>query len=608
MRLELTIADIQRGTTFVIPREARKGFKYSTAINGGDELCSWTTPCDLLPDLLPTGFSDVRVRNLDTGKWLWGGYLQRPVIHMDEGALQSVDFTAKGYYYTAMFNKFDEQLIFTPPSLGRSSLEAVVVGFIEDVVEYAASRCPGLANIHRIAQTGIPLTEETRSYQNQHPVSIWQDMASMTSYLANPVIWQVYLDHNGFPLLDWFTGPTNPDYWDMGSTSDLELEWDMDDFLNAVSVPWGTSQVWTLPTGSNPTLNKDVVGGPYTKRKVVNVGTDFYSFEAVKTFAQGLMTRFSEMRITGGSGTLRRDVQGPLNSVVEPCEVRAGHIIQFTLPQQLKLNTPEGFYRGNTGLIHSTDFDEEGCGLSFQLKPFSDQDETVRIINVLSSQRAVAWATTIPSMDVAFPVNDKVPVLGYQQPERSRTTDEAALRQVNPLAAMTDSKNDFGEAGGQIHPEWLPTEPVNINTLIPANNFDPDTGEPIVLKAEEDIVSEEVQHCYVKRFRLRAKKGQIGTVTVRVDKMDPKTKAIEAGFMKATISAGNFVQVTYKPAKIINDGDILIYNVPEDAKGKITQVSTYTRGDKRWPQFPVYQKPKAVVGGTHTANRPLPNS
>lgn len=598
MALRIEITDKFFGPNDIIPIEAgrRKNFSFSTVINGGDEDLTFFLPCDWLPPFIPRLFAHVAVWDDIIEAYIWCGWLQKPRWRKERGVLTGVTFTALGYYHLCERDEFEDPIVYGPATTGVTNLYKVNVANTKEMIEHSLTKCPALSEALPNIATGVPLAEDTGSFGGSSPVNVWNAAIGFCASLGTPVIWQVIADPvTGKPYLDWNTAPSGVEYYEGGRADEFEIEVDANSFINKNSVSWGNNQRYDFPEDGDP-LDETVIPAPYVIRKYTNVGQDIFAYDQPEQLAGNMYNRFSPMRITDGEGKITQTIRGAgVGNTYEPHLIRAGHNIAFDVDQ-----IADDYYDISQGMIGHTEWTEDDCGCSFDLKAFDQLAEDARAISITRNNGQLTWAITFPDLNIPYAPLDKAPQMGQEFPTAARDLDPSASQPMVKLGqimvAVTDADHDFGDQGGQVLPNNLPP---NRFDWVGAIGSD-DGISPIGIN--DSHLEIPMQYGFVRRVQLKAKRGQVGTLTVKIDKYKPSTATTTVDFITITIgpTPANFAQVLYAtPDHVIDDGDYLIIKTTAVATGTISQATISVHGFKRWPNFPNYPKVNYSFAGSN---------
>lgn len=577
------------GAGLVVPKKSRKGLRFTKVLQGGHESATWEVDCSVLPlkAPYPKYRSEVKIHDNVSGKVAWLGWLKKLTFKTKKKKISSIVFEAEGYYHSCDLRQFGTPVVYGPATTGASTTSKVVVTSIDEAIAHALSQlCPQIMS-YRIADTGIALTEDTESFQGKSALAVFNTLTPLTYYLSTPYVWKVVPDPDGFgrPHFDFWSLDPVPRYFERSKAEEVNVEFDAADIRNYVRVGWGNNPPIEVP-GPGGTMDYDpILVDGVIQEKFVNVGTDFHSTQEVSSFANGLLARENVLRITGGQAIIKNEfIRDGVNNPIHPMLIEAGNVILLELPNL----DP---YTAATGLIERVDYDDEACSATLSFTAFDELARNARMLPQ-NLQRNVVWANAFPPFSPSSPVNDKLPMIGSQLPSAARTSLDARVGGAIVTAAFTDSLHDFGEYGGQVLPENLPINRVDINAQI----NDVSVGE--------DRASQPVQDCIMDKRRgklsIKAREGETGNITVSIDKFKPSTQTYIRDYLTISLTGNNYAELPIV-GKRIEEGDWLIYNVdatgppvPPGPASTISRVTVSIQGHKRWPQFPKYPAPEWV--------------
>lgn len=585
-----------------VPRKDRKALRYGSVVPGGDNHLSVDIDCRsaFFTALggLPLERTNVEVRS-ELDDILWTGWVAKPVVRVVRGTFQGFQLEADGYQYSGLVEPFEEHQVYGPVGVGATSLDKVVTVSVIDAIDHARTQKTPLITGTRYALGAINLDEDTESFFRKTAVDVWNTMNALTSYIGNPLFWQVYSQDN-LVTLEFFPHGGGADYFEQGRAKDMTLEFDADEVIWRCGVDFGGEQTFF----SDPATPAIVT--PYTQSKVISLEAEARSLNQVTLLANKVVSDLNRRRITGG----RITIDQPINAVgcanMPPSWLRAGRMIEVTIP-----DTAQPYHTLDVGgpisglmYIRSCEFSEDDCTAQLSASPWTDDAKAARTLPFQSTP-GLTWGVAFGTFNPP-PRVEKLPFVG-STPDPSRTPDLTPIvGSVIPTGYRTDGQHDFGPTGAVLDPKEVPKEVVTANYfltgLITAAGPPP---EYAVIPAEDNVLAQAIPEMAVERIELLSVEGGAGSITLRFDKFTRLSETITTNYLPtASLASELFSETVIASAdpdpgdpetrKLFRTGDFIIIHV-NPTPTNIKKLSVAIFGRKIWESFmPPTQGPNWV--------------
>lgn len=570
--VSLWIGDVE------VPREDREGLEWSSVVPGGDDRLSVTVKCDsaFFAAGVPLQRAHVEVRS-ETNDGLWVGWLRKPNFHIVYGKFVGLVFEAEGYQYSGLVWPFEDHVVYGPASVGSTSIAKVNTASIVDAIDHARTQKTPLITNTKYLTTGFNLDEDSESFFGRTAVDVWNVMNNLMGFISNPLFWQVYSIDN-LITLEFFAHPGVADYWERGKAKEMNLEFDANDVVWRCVVAFGGEQTYIAPALSVT----PAIATPYTQGKVLNLEAEARSLFQVTQVGESVVSNLNVVRITGGTVTIDEPLDGPGCLDVGPEYLRAGRMIDVTIPlTAAPYNTnntdPPGTVSGFM-YIRRCSYSEEGCEASLSASPYTDEAKAIRMLPFQMTP-GLTWGIAFgsfnpPPRGPSWYAGDTTP------PVRADTDLTPITGSMVATGYRTDTKHDYGSTGGIHDPRTIPKNVVTANYNIEGLITDP--GVPGVTPPTQDIIRSEtnvlrvmIPEMVVERIALLGSVS--GSITIRFHKFARDTETTSTNFIgPASLSTEQYYETVVSgsedPApgdldtrKIFHQGDWCVIDVDGDA-------------------------------------------